>query len=223
MTAFFNRYDAGRQLGIALVANRPADPVVIGLARGGVPVAAEVARILDAPLDICIVRKVTVGDLAIGAVAEGGIHLDGALIARHGITPRQVEAAVGRELAEIERSAELLRAGPARSLVGRDAILVDDGVTTGNTLRAAARALRRRTPRTLALAVPVASTGVLERLAGDFDHITCLEAEPFASAIGARYQQFLPVSEAEVVAVLVAIARERAELARPAQVHALGL
>ena len=224
MTAFFNRYDAGRQLGIALVAHRPADPVIIGLSRGGVPVAAEVARILEAPLDLCIVRKVMIGDLTIGAVSEGGIYLDDALITRHSIWPWAVDAAIDREIAEVDRSAELLRDGSPLSLAGRDVILVDDGVTTGLTIRAAARALRRRGPATLELAVPVASINVLDTLRPAFDRVTCLEAEPLAGAIGARYQQFLPVSEAEVVAVLLTIAREmREDSLRPAEVHALGL
>lgn len=223
MTAFFNRYDAGRQLAIALSAHCPADPVVIGLARGGVPVAAEVARILDAPLDVCIVRKVMHQDLTIGAISEGAMVLDDALIARHAISPPAIEAAVARERAEIARSAELLRDGPPLPIENRDVILVDEGVTTGLTIRAAVRALRRRAPRTLSLAVPIASTAVLEKLHAELDRITCLEVEPLASAIGARYQQFLPVSEAEVAATLVSVQREYAPSLRPAKVHALGL
>lgn len=222
MTAFFNRYDAGRQLGVAMLAAPPADPVIIGLSRGGVPVAAEVARILDAPLDVCLVRKVMHDGMTIGAVSEGAIYLDHALIATLGISASEIETTVLHELGEIARSAELLRDGPPISLAGKDAILVDDGVVTGATLHAAIRALRLRDPRTLTLAVPVASTSALAALRSELDDVVCLEVEPFATAIGARYQQFLPVSEAEVLATLLAVQRETSGL-RPAQEHALGL
>jgi putative phosphoribosyl transferase len=203
---FTNRLDAGRQLGMALLAERPVDPIVIGISRGGVPVAAEVAHVLRAPLEICVVRKVfSPGSPAfsIGAVAEGrGTYLDEAAIARLGVSPAAVGAAIALETGEVERLAELLRDEPPLSVVWRNVILVDDAVTSLDTLRAAARGLRAREPASITLAVPLADTTLLRQLRDEFDRVVCLDTEDMLVAAGSRYREFWPVSENEVAAVL---------------------
>jgi predicted phosphoribosyltransferase len=203
---FTNRLDAGRQLGMALLAERPADPIVMGISRGGVPVAAEVAHVLRAPLEICVVRKVfSPGSPAfsIGAIAEaGGTYLDEAAIARLGLSPAVVNAAIALEAGEVDRLAELLRDEPPLSVVWRNVILVDDAVTSLDTLRAAARGVRAREPASITLAVPLADTALLQQLRDEFDRVVCLDTEDMLVAAGSRYREFWPVSENEVAAVL---------------------
>ena len=208
---FLDRTDAGRQLGIVLRSHGLVDPVVVGLVRGGVPVAAEVARTLDAPLEICIVRKlIAPGEpqLTIGAVAEGSaIYVDEARTQDLGLTVEDLEHAIARERSEVARLAELLRSRPPLDLLGRDVILVDDGAVTGGTIRAAARAMHGRGARSLELAVPVGASEVIEALRPEFDRILCLIADRMLVAIGARYSTFPPVSETEVIALLAASRR----------------
>ena len=203
---FFNRPDAGRQLATALLSQLPADPVVVGVVRGGVPVAAEVADVLHAPLEICVVRKLfSPGSpsFAIGAVAErDGLYLDDGEIARLRLSPGDVQHAIELEVSEIVRLSGLLRDGEPLSLRGRDAIVVDDGITTGDTLRAVARSLRGHAPRSLVLAAPVGELSLVEQLRTDYDRVVCLLAEPMLTAVGARYRDFPPVSEAEIVGLL---------------------
>jgi len=207
---FINRTDAGRQLAQALRAYRRVDPVVIGMTRGGVPVAAQVARELGAQLDICVVRKlVSTADppVTIGAVAEGGATYVDTTRTR-ALSSLELERIVARETSEVVRLGALLRDRPPVPLRGRDVIVVDDGVVTVGTIRAAARALRDQGPRFLELAVPIANTNVLDDLRADFDRVTCLIDDPLLVAIGARYVEFSPVSEAEV-AGLIARAADR--------------
>jgi putative phosphoribosyl transferase len=202
---FVNRADAGRQLAGSLRSRKLVDPIVIGVVRGGVPVAAELARVLHAPLDICVVRNVIARrepPQVIGAVAEGGAaFLDPARIAALEIRDDEVEREVALELDEVERLGLLLRDGPRLDLRDRNIILVDDALVTGTTVRAAIRALRR-SAKSIDLAVPVAATEVVERLTPYVDHLHCLVSERAMTAVGARYDSFEPVSEAEVAAAV---------------------
>ncbi|HEU0035826.1 MAG TPA: phosphoribosyltransferase family protein [Kofleriaceae bacterium] len=211
---FSNRHDAGRQLGEALASLAPNDPVVLGLWRGGVPIAAEVARALQAPLDICIVRKLSArGDIAIGAVAEGGaVYLDEREVDALGLSPTDIDFLVARELVEIGRDAELLRDHPPVALRGRDAVLVDDGVVTANTMRAAIRALTSRGVRSITVAVPVGALESVLALRREVDRVVCLVSEPMLTSVGSRYRDFSSVSQAEVVALLEGSRRDRTSL-----------
>jgi putative phosphoribosyl transferase len=208
---FANRLDAGRQLGAALLAHPPADPVVVGILRGGVPVAAEVAHVLHAPLELCVVRKLfSPGSpsFAFGAVAEpDAVYLDEAELAKLALSPAAVRQAIALETLEVARLGELLRDQPPLPLAGRDAILVDDGVTTVDTLRAAVRAIRGQRPASVTLAVPLGDRELIEALRPHFDRVLCLTAEDMLVAVGSRYRDFWPVSENEVAALLAASRR----------------
>lgn len=197
---FFDRTDAGRQLGAVLRAHPPMDPIVIGLYRGGVPVAAEVAKLLAAPLDMLVVRKLVAGTppQTFGAVADGAMFLDPQKVGRLALSSKEMAPIVQRESAQVRRLGELLRDAPELDIRGRDAIVVDDALVSGTTIRAAALALRARHPRTLTLALPVADMDALESVRGDFDRTVCLYEEPVMVAAGSRYRSFWPVSEAEV-------------------------
>jgi len=208
---FANRLDAGRQLGAALLAHPLTDPIIIGISRGGVPVAAEIAHVLHAPLEICVVRKLfSPGSpsFAIGAVAEpDAVYLDEAEIEKLGLSAGDVKRAIGIETQELGRLGELLRDGPPLTASGRDAILVDDGVTRIDTLRAAVRAVRGQRPASVTLAVPLADRELLEQLRPHFDRVACLLEEGMLVAVGSRYRDFWPVSESEVAALLAAAGR----------------
>jgi putative phosphoribosyl transferase len=209
---FANRLDAGRQLGAALLGHPPADPVVVGILRGGVPVADEVAHVLHAPLEICVVRKLfSPGSpsFAIGAIAErDAVYLDEAEIAKLSLSPNDVRQAIALEALEVTRLGQLLRDEPPLSLHRRDAIVVDDGVTTIDTLRAAARSIRGQQPASITLAVPLGNRELLEQLRPYFDRVLCLSAEDMLVAVGSRYRDFWPVSEHEVIALLAAARRD---------------
>jgi putative phosphoribosyl transferase len=209
---FANRLDAGRQLGAALLARPPADPIVVGILRGGVPVAAEVAHVLQAPLEIGVVRKLfSPGSpaFAIGAIAEhDAVYLDEAEIAKLGLSANEVKRAIALESSEVARLGELLRDGPALSLNWRDVILVDDGVTTVDTLLAAVRSARAQKAASVTLAVPLGNSALVECLTPEFDRVVCLVAEDMLVALGSRYRDFWSVSENEVVAVLAGARRE---------------
>lgn len=182
--------------------------MVVGISRGGVPVAAEIAHALDAPLELCVVRKVmSPGSPAfeIGAVAEGGATvINDHEVDRLGISAAHVRQAVELERTEVERLGELLRDSPPLALRDRDAILVDDGVTAIDTLRAAVASLRAQQPRSIVIAVPVGDLALIEQLRHEVERVVCLVTEPRLGATGVRYRDFPPVSEAEVVAVLAA-------------------
>jgi putative phosphoribosyl transferase len=204
---FINRADAGRQLAAVLRRRGPTDPVVLGVVRGGVPVAAELARALRAPFDICVVRNVIVNGeppAVVGAVAEhAAAYLDPTRVSHFGLTYDELDRMVAHELEEVDRLSSLLRDGPAIDLTGRHVILVDDGVLTGTTIRAAIRSVRRRAS-TIELAVPVGSTEEIERLRPFVDGLHCLVSDHALVAVGARYDSFEPVSEAEVSSLLTA-------------------
>ncbi|OGF12683.1 MAG: phosphoribosyl transferase [Candidatus Eisenbacteria bacterium RBG_16_71_46] len=204
---FLDREDAGRQLAQRLVRYQREDPLVLGLPRGGVLVAYEVAAALGAPLDVWVVRKVGAPDfpeLGVGAVAEGGIvYLNQELIREVGASAADIEDILQEESAEVARRVRLLRGErPSPTVTGRTVILVDDGIATGGTVRAAVQALRTAHPKQIVLAAPVAASQSLEELAPFVDDILCVHATPTLHAIGAWYEDFGQVSDAEVVRVL---------------------
>ena len=204
---FRDRSDAGRRLAEALQSYRAQRPVVFALPRGGVPVAAEVCAALDAPLDLIIARKIGVPiqpELAMGAVAEGGEPVRNEdVIALVGITDAEFAAVCERERREIGRRRRRYLGDRAPAAVaGHPAIVIDDGIATGATMRAALLAVRARKPQKVVLAVPVAPTSTLDALRADADEIVCLEDhEPFG-AIGLFYRDFTQVSDEEVVSML---------------------
>ena len=206
---FKDRFDAGRQLASALARYKDHRPVVLALPRGGVPVAAEVAAALDAPLDLVLVRKIGVPfqpELAMGAVVDGAAPIivrNEEIIELAGIDEPTFEAVCAKELGEIERRRKRYLGTRERiELAGRTVILIDDGIATGATTRAALRAIRLREPKRLILAVPVAPTESLKRLREDADEVVCLEDYEFFGAIGSYYADFRQVSDKEVVDVL---------------------
>ncbi|MEW6031903.1 MAG: phosphoribosyltransferase [Bacillota bacterium] len=204
---FSDRRDAGRRLAKELARASLPDPVVLGIPRGGVIVADEVARTLGAPLDLVIPRKIGAPgnpELAIGAVAQDGtLVADEALVKALGVSQRYLEAETQRQRAEIERRLSLYRQGrPAVDLAGASAIVVDDGIATGATVLAALRGVRAQGPARLVLAVPVAPPDTLERLRAETDEIVCLATpEPFY-AVGQFYRHFEQTSDEEVFEIM---------------------
>jgi predicted phosphoribosyltransferase len=208
---FADRAEAGRMLATRLAAKRLDRPIVHALPRGGVPVAAEVARLLGAPLDLVLVRKLGAPgnpELALGAVVDGPqpeTVLNEEVVAFTGATEAFLAAARARELREIERRRALYLAGRAPlDPEGRTAIVVDDGLATGATARAALHALRRRGAARLILAVPVAPPSTLEALRPETDEILCLAEEDIPHGIGAFYADFHQLDDAEVLRLLAA-------------------
>ena len=201
---FRNRAEAGRILAESLhgYAGRD-DVVVLGLPRGGVPVAAEVAAALGAPLDVLVVRKVGVPgheELAMGAVASGGVLvLDEALIETLGIDRPVIEEVVERELVELERREAAYRGERAPpALAGKTVVLVDDGLATGSTMRAAVRAVRAREPARIVVAVPVAAAETCRELEREADEVVCAATPRSFRAVGLWYDDFRPTSDDEV-------------------------
>ncbi|HYM32749.1 MAG TPA: phosphoribosyltransferase [Candidatus Cybelea sp.] len=202
---FSDREDAGRRLAAALTRFTKQDPVVLALPRGGVPVGIEVATALDAPLDLVIVRKLGAPDrpeLAIGAVVDGEhseVILNREVVDYLGVSPQYIAAERAREMQEIERRRRTYLAGRSRVTVeGRTAIIVDDGIATGATMRAAITATRRLRPKRLVFAVPVAPTDTLDALRGEVDEAVCLESHVNFPAISLYYRHFPQVSDEEV-------------------------
>jgi putative phosphoribosyl transferase len=207
--SFQDRADAGRQLARALAAYKGQQPVVLALPRGGVSVAAEVAAALDAPLDVILVRKIGVPfqpELAMGAVVDGDDPLvvrNEAVIRHAGIGEAAFQAVCDSELAEIERRRQRYLGGRERvEVAGRSAIVIDDGIATGATMRAALRATRLRKPKKLILAVPVAPTDSLAVMRREADEIVYLEAHADLGAIGYYYSDFRAVPDEAVIALL---------------------
>jgi putative phosphoribosyl transferase len=206
-TRFRDRTDAGRRLAAMLEDCRAESPVVLGLPRGGVPVAYEVARSLQAPLDVLVVRKVEVPwhpELGAGAVSEGGyLHLSADVLAAAGLDPPDLAAAIDEKRKEVEARVRRFRHGAARvQLRNRTVVLVDDGIATGGTVHAALRTIKAMGPRKIVLAVPVASPKVLEALAPEVDRIVCPMVPADLYAIGLWYQDFAQVTDDEVVRLL---------------------
>lgn len=207
---FTDREEAGRALAVALAAHlHAADTLVLALPRGGVPVALEVARALGLPLDVLCVRKLGVPwqeELAMGAVAPGGVTvLDRTIIAGAAIPDAAVTAAIARESRELARREAAYRAGrPALGCNGRTVLLVDDGLATGATMRAAARAVRRLGARRVVIAVPVAPPETCAAIGAEADACVCLRQPAHFAAVGEWYAHFPQVSDDEVVAALAA-------------------
>ena len=211
---FEDRADAGRRLAERLAPLRDEAPIVLALPRGGVPVGVEISRSLGAPLDVFISRKLGAPgqpELGIGAVAQGGARvLNEDIVKQIGIPDEYIEAVTRRELREVERRLRLLRGDrPEPEVEGRTAILVDDGLATGVTARAAARALRERRPRRLVLAVPVCAPRTAGRLGPEVDDLICLHAPEDFYAVGLWYRDFEQVTDDEVVELLERARRER--------------
>jgi len=209
MMAFRDRSDAGRRLAEALSDYKDRNAVILALPRGGVPVAAEVAAALLAPLDLILVRKIGVPsqpELAMGAVVDGAAPIivrNEDVIELTGTTAREFDAACARELAEIERRRRLYIGERARAeIAGQVVVVIDDGIATGATTRAALQAIRNRKPKQLVLAVPVAPAETVEKLRGEVDDLICLETPELFGAIGYFYRDFTQVDDQEVIAIL---------------------
>lgn len=204
---FRDRREAGARLAELLVGYRGQDLVVLGIPRGGVVVAAEVARVLGADLDVLVARKLGAPfsrELAIGAVtADGGRYLNEPLIEELGVPPAYVEQVTAEEMAEARaREARLRGARPPVPLAGRVAILVDDGLATGATMLAAVRAVRAQQPARVGVAVPVASREACLLVAREADDVVCVAVpEPFW-AVGSFYERFEPTEDVEVQQLL---------------------
>ena len=204
---FHDRGDAGKRLAVALVGYRGQDALILGIPRGGVPVAAEVARGLDGELDVVVARKLGVPiqpELAMGAVtANGAMFLDEEIVAEVGVTKAELEAVIARESAEAKARELRFRDGrPPPRIARRTVIVVDDGLATGATMRAAVHAVRAQHPGRLVVAVPVGSSYARDALKGEADEVICLHApEPFW-AVGLYYDDFQPVEDREVQQML---------------------
>ncbi len=202
---FNDRFEAGQKLAKALSRYRKQQPAILALPRGGVPVAAEIASALDAPLDLVLVRKIGVPfqpELAMGAVVDGEVRNED-VIDSAGIGETEFKAVCDRELAEIERRRRRYLGDRERvDVAGRTAIVVDDGVATGATMRAALRATRMRNPKRLVLAVPVAASESIIAMREEADDVVCLEDYAYLGAIGDFYQDFRQISDEEVIETL---------------------
>ena len=222
--SFKDRSDAGRKLALALRDYKNRQPVVLALPRGGVRVAAKVAAALNAPLDLILVRKIGLPyqpELAMGAVVDG----DKPLVVRNeyvirsaGIAESEFNAVCDSELAEIERRRQRYLGSRERvEVAGRIAIVIDDGIATGATTRAALRATRSRKPEKLILAVPVAPADSLAVMQQEADEVICLEIYTDFGAIGFYYSNFRPVSDDEVIELLARFpARKQKQSSHPA-------
>lgn len=201
-----DRRHAGRVLARAVAGYDLVDPVVLGLARGGVPVAAEVARELQAPLRVTVARKIGAPgqpELALGAVtAQGPASYDQQLLRSFRLDERSLTENCERERAEARRREQLYEQGEALPLAGRDVVLVDDGLATGATARAAVRMLRTASPHGIVLAVPVGSPDAVALLREEADVVVCVLQPVGFSAVGQWYGDFRATSDAEILELL---------------------
>ncbi|MGW1680216.1 phosphoribosyltransferase [Saccharopolyspora sp. NPDC002376] len=204
---FGDRRDAGSRLGEQLLHLRDESPIVLGLRRGGVPVAFEVARALGAPLDVIVVRKLGVPshpELGMGAIGEGDVRIiNDEVMWRTDVRPDELAEVEQRERIELDRLAQLFRRRRARvELSGRTAVIVDDGIATGSTAAVACRVARVQGATRVVLAVPVAPRGALERLQESVDELVCLECPEHLRTIGEWYADFSQISDVAVVDLL---------------------
>ena len=208
MERFIDRHDAGRQLAkkLELLKNQP-DMIVLGLARGGVPVAFEIAQSLGVPLEILIVRKLGVPnheELAMGAIASGGIRvLNQDIIKSLGLDEQAIENEVNKESAELARREFNYRGTtPFPSLKGKTLIVVDDGIATGATMRAAIKALRQQNPSRIIVATPTCARDTYHAIVREADEVICLAIPDPYIAVGLWYEHFLQTSDDEVKRLL---------------------
>lgn len=219
---FRDRRDAGRRLAAALEeTHRSTGVVVLGIPRGGVPVAAEVARRLDGELDVVVARKLGAPisrELAIGAVtANGGRFLNEALIRELRVPAAYLDRVTAEEMAEARRREARFRGGRSTaSLAGRTVIVVDDGLATGATMRAAVRSVRTQHPATIVVAVPVGAPDACAALRQEADEVVCLAEPEMFHAVGLHYEHFEPVEDSEVQEILEGWHAERREAAAAA-------
>jgi putative phosphoribosyl transferase len=204
---FINRADAGRRLARELRPLRRDNPVVLGLPRGGVPVAFEVAKALPAPLDVLVVRKLGVPfqpELAMGAIGEGGVRVINDEVTRSArISDAEIAAVEARERAELQQRVHRLRTGTPRiPLADRAVIIVDDGIATGSTARAACRVARAQHARKVVLAAPVGAADAVKKLRRVADDVVCLEVPALFFAIGQWYEDFSQTSDGQVADLL---------------------
>jgi putative phosphoribosyl transferase len=224
---FADREAAGRQLATRLAQLKDRQPVVLALPRGGIAVGFEIAQALAAPLDIVLVRKIGVPwqpELALGAVTDGAsveTFIDEDLSKALDIPESYVQEETARQLEEIERRRSSYCAGrPPIAITGRTAIVVDDGIATGATMRVALRAVQRRNPAHLVLAVPVAPPETLAQLRKEADEVICLATPPMLGAIGFYYRDFHQMSDEEVTDLLARAAQLTSQARTPANATA---
>lgn len=214
MSGFTDRNQAGRRLAELLAPKAYPDPVILALPRGGVTIGLEIARVLHAPLDLVMVRKIGVPyqpELAAAAVVNGDhpeIVVNRAIAAQAGLSRADIDELAKGQLAEIRRRRAIYLKGRAQvPLAGRTAIVVDDGIATGATMRAALKAVHRKDPARMVLAVPVAPPDTVAALRADVDEIVCPETPEYFYAIGAHYVDFTQVEDEAVVRMLDEAAR----------------
>ena len=212
---FKNRTQAGELLAEEVARHAFSDPVVLGLPRGGVPVAAQVAAKLKVPLDIILVRKIGTPmqrELAVGAVVDGDVPeivRNEELISQIGLSENEFQQEAKRQLEIIEERRKLWVAGRSRIPVkGKTAIIVDDGIATGATVKGSLHALKRQGPQRTVIATPVASRESVEELRREADDVICLEVQEYMGAIGLFYADFSQVSDAEVSRTLDSMSAE---------------
>lgn len=211
---FTDRRDAGQKLAAQLLQFRNQRPVVLALPRGGVPVGYEIARALDAPLDVILVRKLGAPgqpELGIGALVDADHPqsvLNVELLRELNVSEAYLDREVAQELREIRRRRERYRGDrPAELLAGRTVIVVDDGIATGGSIRAAIRGVARYHPRRLVLAVPVAPPQVIDSLRSEVDEVVCLSTPAYFRAVGHFYKDFGQTTDEEVIRLLEAARR----------------
>ncbi|WP_035875496.1 phosphoribosyltransferase [Cryobacterium sp. MLB-32] len=214
MPVFTDRVEAGRSLAEHLEHLRGRDIVVLGLPRGGVPVAFEIADVLDAPLDVIVVRKLGVPfqpELAMGAIGEGGVRVVSAhILAVTGVTEEQLREVERRERAELEARVARFRSGrPRLTLTGRIAVIVDDGIATGCTARVACQTARHMGAMRVILAVPVAPADTVREII-EADEVVCVSTPRIFEAVGLHYRDFSATTDEEVIALLDAAAARTA-------------
>ncbi|MCZ8542707.1 phosphoribosyltransferase [Mesorhizobium qingshengii] len=212
---FRDRQEAGKRLGVEVGKLGLLQPVVLALPRGGVPVAAEVAKALKAPLDLIIVRKVGAPgnpELAVAAIVDGNppdIVLNREIVEAYALDDDELRVLIAKERPELERRRLVYRGERAPlSITGKTAIIVDDGVATGTTMKVAIRALKRRSPREVVVAIPVAPPDVLAELAQEADLIVCLSQPAHFHALGYHYRSFPQLTDDEVTDALAEARQE---------------